>query len=134
MSRVHMGHPSAALPQVPPGSSRQQGAQKALLCGVDKDGPRCADSGLSARGPVAHHPHLAQPLEAFPFPAIPNHLPLPGRLPPIAQQGRMPEGHRQPCSYCLGQDAGPPRFREGGQSATQGLGGTESLGATAWAL
>lgn len=60
MSPVHMGHPSAALPEVPPGSSRQQGTQETLLCGVDKDDQHYADYGPSVRGPVAPHPHLIQ--------------------------------------------------------------------------
>lgn len=76
MSRAHTGHPSAAPPEVPSGSSRQRLVQEALPCAVDKDGQHYADSGPSARGPVALHPHPAQSLEAFPF--LLFHLPFQG--------------------------------------------------------
>lgn len=71
MSCVLMGCPSAAAPEVPPGSSRQQSVQEALPGPMDKESRLYIDSSPSDIGPIAPHPHPIQSSEAFPVPAVP---------------------------------------------------------------
>lgn len=105
--------PSAAAPEVPPGSSRQQGVQAALPGGVDKESHLCVDFSPSDRGPIAPYPHPTQSLEAFPVPAVPICL-FQGDCLQHRSREVCQKGHRRPDCRSLEQHAGPP-VRKGGQ-------------------
>lgn len=120
------GFPNVTCSAGPPFCSTSWGAswllqaarcmhRKLFFYGVDKDGQCYAVSGPSARGPGSPHPHLTQPSPWRPFLSLLFPSASSREIASHSTAGRCARGHRQPHCYRLGQDAGPPHFRKGGQ-------------------